>query len=185
MHAMRASQPRPLVLAIGATLRELAVHVASLVQEAPAETCGRLHVVETPGSALRLVHRLAPGVVCACVGVDRLAHAEAVLDALHQRRPELPVVAVSRVHDAELERVVRAAGVALYHPLSGQNDGALLRDSMESLASISPRGHPPNHTGLSPPSIRAGPPVRVAVHKHSLRSHQRSRSTPNPSGELS
>jgi hypothetical protein len=163
------TRPQPLVLAVGATTRDLAVRVAMLLNGEPSVSDPLPQVIETPGAALRLAYRLSPDVLCACVGVDRVGLAGVVLHALHQRRPELTVVAVAREQDADLERVVRASGASVYLPISGETDETLLRDTIESLTSISPRGHPPNHTGLSPPTIRAGPPVLASLHVRALR----------------
>lgn len=179
------TRSRPLILAVGSTMRDLADRVRKLLRDDERFSDLLPHVIETPAAALRLTITRTPSVLYACVGIERLALVGDVLDALHQRRPHLPVVAVTRQQDAALERVFRTAGASVYLPLSGAIGESLLRDTVESLTNISPRDHPPNHTGLSPPSTRAGPPIHVSLHTRSLEQQHRPKPTSNPQGEPS
>ena len=142
----------PLILAVDESTAGVGKALLALARDGhpagDAQTDGaRKFVVSGAGDALRLIHRREPQIVCVCVGAGCAEASAAMIDALHRRRPRLPVLAVAADHDETIERAVRAAGVNYYFALSNESDSALLRDALQT-HTTEPGA---THSGLSPP----------------------------------
>ena len=121
-------------------------------------------VVSEPADALRSVVKERPN--AAVMHVTDRAQAQIaanVIRALRDRRPELPLAAVSPSTDASIEQRLRAAGVTCY--IAGK-----LRDSAAALAAMLARRLDPLpdsdaqsiasrlHHGRAPPAASRSPP---------------------------
>jgi len=150
-----------LILAMDASTDRVAQALARLSSRDDRHDGEARFVIDTPGQALRLIHRHEPPLVLVCVGPRCMDASAALIDALHRRRPKLPVVAVVEKHDEAVERALRAAGTSYYFAL--KTDEPLLRDVIEMMGV----GSVAAHSGLSPPRSRlcakprAEPPVRA------------------------
>jgi hypothetical protein len=118
-----------------------------------------IRVVANPGEALRLLYRHEPKLLMLWVGRERLGAVATLIEALHLRRPELPLLAIAPEHDTDVERAVRVAGAGYYFALDGDADPPLLRQTLEALgfsnAPVPSGAGPPGDT--SPPRNRGQP----------------------------
>ena len=116
------------------------------------------HAANTPGDALRFLHRRRATALLICVTPDDLRDSSAVISAVRDRLPGLPVLAVAAEHDASLERSVREAGAAFYFALSA--DSPEILRTLETLATSRPLAY----DDPVPPRARGRP--RAPLNSH-------------------
>lgn len=143
---------RTLILAADPFAAGVISALRRVLGEAGQNTCAVERVV-SPGDALRLIHRLAPGVAVVCLGRERLAESAPLIEAIRARRPRLPLVAITTEHEESVERAARTAGAGYYFALDEAADATLLRSTLEALGAS--RG--PDEPDLPPPRIRGRP----------------------------
>lgn len=111
------------------------------------------------GQALRLIFRSKPAAVLVCAAEPpRLAESAAMIGVLHERRPDLPLLAVAGRHEESIERSVRSAGAGYYFALDSESERRLLSRALESLGFL-----PPVLSDHPPPRSR-GQPIRSVSH---------------------
>lgn len=106
------------------------------------------------GEALRQLHVSPPGAVFVCTSRQEVESGAAIIDQLHRRLPQMPMLAVAEHHDEHVERSVRVAGATYYFPLEGAQDEQQLRRALQMLGMAKPAAPP--GAARSPPR----PPVR-------------------------
>jgi hypothetical protein len=150
-HATRQSDA--LILAVDESSLAVGGELIRLASAVTGSDAGAIDwpmlVVNGAGDALRQIHHVEPGALFMCVAQIRLEQAAAVIDAVRQRRPRLPQLAIASVHDEEIERAVRTAGAAYYFALGTPADEALLRHTLDALGVLPVATS--SHSGLSPP----------------------------------
>ena len=148
---IRSVRCREVILAAGQSTVPLAAKLAELISlgHAPAVTT---HTAITPGNALRFLRRNRPDVLLICVTTEDLRHSSAIISAVRERLPGLPILAIAAEHDASVERSVRQGGAAFYFALSA--DASEIVSTLETLTVSRPlayddpvparaRGRPP------------------------------------------
>ncbi|MBC8108762.1 MAG: hypothetical protein H7Z14_19415 [Anaerolineae bacterium] len=107
------------------------------------------------GQILRRMHREQPKALLVWIDSSEQDVRAELIAELRRRRPRLPLIALTREHDARVEQVARIAGAAFYFPMTCAADQRLLDQTLASLGIEPPI--PREHSGLPPPAIRGSP----------------------------
>ena len=130
MEELTSTNRTQVILAAGRSAARLAAQLAALIftDHAPAAT---IHLPHSPGDALRFLHRHGASVLFVCVTDDELRFSSALISAVRDRLPALPILVVAAEYDQLLERSVRQAGAAFHFTI-----GADAREILSTLETL-------------------------------------------------
>ena len=154
MEEKRSGSHRGVILAVDESAAPLAAKLAGLIS---VDSClaTTTHIPRSPGEALRFLHRHGANVVLICITGDNLKVSSAVITAVRDRLPGLPILAVTAEHDPSVERCLREAGAAFYFTISG--DVPEILRTLETLSVSRPLAY----DDPVPARARGRPPARL------------------------
>jgi hypothetical protein len=156
MTTYEACKSDMLIITVNESTGDIEAALNRFTRSATQAVDRRMRLVQSPGNALRLIHRLQPRLLLVSVEPAGLAQSTGVIDAIHRRRPQLPLIAIASIHCESVEREARAAGAGYYFALDNPADEELLGGTLREL-DLAPCV---TRSGLSPPTPRARPPAR-------------------------
>ena len=154
MEEQRSGSRRGVILAVDQSAAPLAAKLAMLIS---VDSClaTTTHIPRNPGDALRFLHRHGATILLICVTSENLRLSSAVISAVRDRLPGLPILALAAEHDSSLERSLREAGAAFYFTISA--DAREILSTIETLSASRPLAY----DDPVPARARGRPPARL------------------------
>ena len=100
---------------------------------------------------LRQIRARRPKALMVWLDANDLEARAELISEIHQRCPQMTLIALADNHDEQSERAARVAGASYYFPLTNENDHRHLETALSELGIQLSASATGEHTGLSPP----------------------------------